>query len=292
MGTVYNGIDVAAAPFRAEKADWFLFLGRMDPTKGVRRAIEVVRAAGGRLLIAAKASEEAEQRYLEEEIESLLDEDAVYLGDVDATRKQQLLAEARALLFPIRWEEPFGLVMIEAMACGTPVVAMRRGSVPEVVDHGVTGFVCDSIEAMVEACDRLRTLDPGDIRPRCVERFDGSVMTRGIPGCLPFRHTRPRGVPAGGPARDPVPHRGLVRLSTPFASLGPRVSPGGMRKHIRRRVRIRRPGLQADADVNAVISVNTSGSRSSGSEEKRSEGDRGSEDRTDRPPSESEGGER
>jgi glycosyltransferase involved in cell wall biosynthesis len=179
IGTVYNGIDVAAAPFRAEKGDWFLFLGRIAPTKGVREAIEVARAAGGRLLIAAKASDDAEQRYLEEEVEPLLDEDAVYLGDVDSTRKQELLAGARALLFPIRWEEPFGLVMIEAMACGTPVVVMRRGSVPEVVDPGVTGFVCESVEEMVEACGRLRELDPADIRQRCAERFDGSVMTEG-----------------------------------------------------------------------------------------------------------------
>ena len=179
IGTVYNGIDVAAAPFRAEKDDWFLFLGRIHPTKGVREAIEVARAVGGRLLIAAKASDDAEQQYLEEEVEPLLNEDAVYLGDVDATRKQELLAGARALLFPIRWEEPFGLVMIEAMACGTPVVAMRRGSVPEVVEHGVTGFVCDSIEEMAAACGHLRTLDPAEIRRRCAERFDGSVMTRG-----------------------------------------------------------------------------------------------------------------
>jgi len=178
VATVYNGIDVAAAPFRAEKDDWFLFLGRMDPTKGVVEAIEIARAAGRRLLIAAKASDDDEQRYLEEVVEPLLDEDAVYLGDADANRKQELLAEARALLFPIRWEEPFGLVMIEAMACGTPVVAMRRGSVPEVVDHGVTGFVCDSVQEMVDACAELRNLDPEDIRRRCAERFDGSVMTR------------------------------------------------------------------------------------------------------------------
>jgi glycosyltransferase involved in cell wall biosynthesis len=179
VATVYNGIDVGAAPFRAEKGAWFLFLGRIHPTKGVREAIEVARAAGGRLLIAAKASDEAEQRYLEDEVQPLLAEDAVYLGDVDGTRKQELLADARALLFPIRWEEPFGLVMIEAMACGTPVVAMRRGSVPEVVDHDVTGFVCESIEEMVDACGQLGTLDPADIRQRCAERFDGSVMTRG-----------------------------------------------------------------------------------------------------------------
>jgi glycosyltransferase involved in cell wall biosynthesis len=150
----------------------------MHPTKGVVEAIQVARAAGRRLLIAAKASDDDEQRYLEEVVEPLLDEDAVYLGDADANRKQELLAEANALLFPIQWEEPFGLVMIEAMACGTPVVAMRRGSVPEVVDHAVTGFVCDSVQEMVDACGELQKLDPEDIRRRCAERFDGSVMTR------------------------------------------------------------------------------------------------------------------
>ena len=179
IGTVYNGIDVEAAPFREEKEGHLAFLGRMSPDKGAAAAIEVARRAGRRLLIAAKASEDDEREYLRTEVEPRLGEDAVYLGDLDAEAKMELLAGARALLFPIDWEEPFGLVMVEAMACGTPVIALRRGSVPEVVEDGHTGFVCDSIEEMVDACGRLDELDPVRVRRRCAERFDGRVMTEG-----------------------------------------------------------------------------------------------------------------
>ena len=179
VATVYNGIDVEAAPFRDEKQGHLVFLGRMSPDKGAVAAIEVARRAGRRLLIAAKASEDDEREYLRTEVEPWLGDDAVYVGDLDAEAKMDFLAGARALLFPIDWEEPFGLVMVEAMACGTPVIALRRGSVPEVVDDGITGFVCDSLEDMVEACDRVDELDPFRIRRRCAERFDQRVMTRG-----------------------------------------------------------------------------------------------------------------
>jgi glycosyltransferase involved in cell wall biosynthesis len=179
IATVPNAIDVGSMPFRDEKEDFLLFLGRVDPTKGIVEAIRIARRAGRRLLIAAKASDDEEQRYLEEEVEPLLGDGVEYLGDVDADGKLDLLMRARALLFPIQWEEPFGLVMIEAMACGTPVVATRRGSVPEVVEDGVTGAIRDTEDELVEACDLVARLDAETIRRRCAERFDTARMTRG-----------------------------------------------------------------------------------------------------------------
>jgi glycosyltransferase involved in cell wall biosynthesis len=179
VATVPNGIDVAAAPFRSEKDDLFVFLGRMSPDKGVEDAIEIARATGTPLMIAAKADEPRERAYLEQTVEPLLGEDARYVGPVDADEKGDLLARAKALLFPIDWEEPFGLVMVEAMACGTPVLATRRGSVPEVVIHGETGFIADDPTELVDLARRLPELDPRACRAWATERFDTSVMVRG-----------------------------------------------------------------------------------------------------------------
>jgi glycosyltransferase involved in cell wall biosynthesis len=177
LATVHNGIDVEASPFQERKGDAFLFLGRIDPTKGVLDAIEIARRTGRPLRIAAKASDDAERQYLRDEVEPRLGDGVDYLGDVDRDRKLELLADARAVLFPIHWEEPFGLVMIEAMSCGTPVVAMRRGSVPEVIEDGRTGFVGDSVDDLVDACGRLGELDPSEIRRVCADRFDRTRMT-------------------------------------------------------------------------------------------------------------------
>jgi len=141
-----------------------LFLGRMADDKGAHRAIAVARAAGIRLLMAAKMREPLEMAYFAEKVEPLLGPDAVYLGEVSHQRKLELLAGAAALLFPIRWNEPFGMVMIEAMACGTPVLAFPEGAAPEVVDHGRTGFLCDDEEAMVNALGRIGDLKRSDCR--------------------------------------------------------------------------------------------------------------------------------
>jgi glycosyltransferase involved in cell wall biosynthesis len=165
---IHHGIEASQFPVGDgtgdEEGPYVVFLGRMADDKGAHRAIQVARAAGIRVLMAAKMREPLEMQYFAEKVEPLLGPDAVYLGEVSHERKLELLAGASALLFPIRWNEPFGMVMIEAMACGTPVLAVPEGAAPEVVDHGRTGFLCDDEEAMVEAIGRLGELKRADCR--------------------------------------------------------------------------------------------------------------------------------
>lgn len=176
-GVCPNGLDLDAAPFRAQTGDYLAFLGRMSPEKGPADAIRIARAAGLPLLIGAKCREPAEHEYFERHVAPALGPDVVWLGELDAAAKYDLLAGARALLFPIAWPEPFGMVMIEAMACGTPVLATSRGSVPEVVADGVTGFVRDDPDELVEAVGRLHEIDRRACRRRVVERFSADAMT-------------------------------------------------------------------------------------------------------------------
>src|SRR5690606_25804348 len=146
--------------YRSEpEGDYVAFLGRISPEKRPDRAIEIARLAGVRIKIAAKV-DTVDEAYFRERIAPLLTEPHVeFVGEIDEAGKAEFLGNARALLFPIDWPEPFGLVLIEAMSCGTPCIAWRAGSVPEVVDHGVTGFVVDSIEAAVDAVRRASMLD-------------------------------------------------------------------------------------------------------------------------------------
>jgi glycosyltransferase involved in cell wall biosynthesis len=165
---IHHGVDAAHFPVGDGAGDadgpYVLFLGRMAEDKGVHRAIAIARKAGIRILLAAKMREPWEMQYFAEQVEPLLGSDAHYLGEVSHERKLELLAGASALLFPIRWNEPFGMVMIEAMACGTPVLAFPEGAAPEVVDDGRTGFLCDDDAAMVEAIGRLGELSRADCR--------------------------------------------------------------------------------------------------------------------------------
>jgi glycosyltransferase involved in cell wall biosynthesis len=148
----------------------------MSPEKGAAEAIAVARAAGRELRIGAKCREPAEQEYFDEHVRPHLGEGVVYLGELNRTEKAELLGNAAGVLCPINWEEPFGLVMIEAAACGTPVVATRRGSVPEVVEDGVTGFVVDGPRDMLDAIDQLGRLDRRRIREVAEERFTTRSM--------------------------------------------------------------------------------------------------------------------
>ncbi|MGH7734652.1 MAG: glycosyltransferase family 4 protein, partial [Gemmatimonadales bacterium] len=167
-GVIHHGIDPTPFPFGDGRGDaegeYLLFLGRMAPDKGAHRAIEVARKSGHRVLLAAKMREAWERAYFDEQVAPLLGADAVYLGEVPHERKLELLAGARALVFPIRWNEPFGMVMLESFACGTPVLAFAEGAAPEVVQDGKTGFLCEDEQAMAEAVDRVSTIRREDCR--------------------------------------------------------------------------------------------------------------------------------
>jgi glycosyltransferase involved in cell wall biosynthesis len=174
--TVHNAIRPSTFPFCADKEPFVLFLGRMNATKGPHLAIDAARAAGLPIVLAGKCSEPVEQAFFEREIKPRLGGDTEYFGVADAAAKRDLLSRACALMFPICWEEPFGLVMIEAMACGTPVVAMRRGSVPEIVVNGVTGITTDDPARLPAAIDLARSLDPAACRAHVTARFGTELM--------------------------------------------------------------------------------------------------------------------
>ncbi len=156
---IHHGIDAAAFPFGTGKGGYALYLGRMAPDKGAHRAIEACRKAGVPLKLVAKMREPAERAYYEAEVAPLLSEDVTYLGEVPHEEKVRLLADAAVLVNPIRWPEPFGLVMTESLACGTPVVTFPEGAAPEIVEHGRTGFVCADEAELADAILRAPDLD-------------------------------------------------------------------------------------------------------------------------------------
>jgi glycosyltransferase involved in cell wall biosynthesis len=175
-GTVHNAIDVASYPFSSDKDDYLLFLSRIAPEKGPHLAIEVARRLGMKLIIAAKV-DRRDAEFHREVVEPQIDgEQIVFLGEADAARKRELYARARCLLLPLCWEEPFGLVMAESMACGTPVVAIARGAAPEIIVHGETGFLCEDADGMVGAVRQLDRIDPARCRRHVVEHFSPAIM--------------------------------------------------------------------------------------------------------------------
>jgi glycosyltransferase involved in cell wall biosynthesis len=177
-GTVHHGLPLELHRPHYDAGKYLVFLGRVSPEKGVDRAIAIARGAGLPLKIAAKI-DRGDREYFASQIEPLLATPGVeFLGEIDERAKTQLLGGALALLFPIDWPEPFGLAMIEAMACGTPVIAFRRGSVPEVVDPGVTGFIVTSIDEAVACVERARGLDRRECRRQFERRFCAARMAR------------------------------------------------------------------------------------------------------------------
>jgi glycosyltransferase involved in cell wall biosynthesis len=177
--TVYNGTDLESFTFNEKGGECFVFVGRICPEKNIEGAIAIARRTGVPLRIAAKV-DPVDVEYHESVIKPLIDGRQVeYLGEVGDTEKDELLGSACALLFPVDWPEPFGLAMTEAMACGTPVLALRRGSVPEVVEDGVTGFVRNSEEDLAVVADQVGQLSRRACRERVERLFSVQVMTDG-----------------------------------------------------------------------------------------------------------------
>jgi glycosyltransferase involved in cell wall biosynthesis len=178
-GVVYNGILMDRYPLREDKDDFLFFLGRADEEKAPHLAIEAARRAGRRLVMCVTTKNERERSYWAANVEPILGDDVEVHGECPNDQKTDLLARAAALLFPIQWDEPFGLVMTEAMACGTPVVAWRNGSVPEVVADGETGFIVESVDEMAAAVERVGDLDPRVMRSRVEQYFSAAAMITG-----------------------------------------------------------------------------------------------------------------
>jgi glycosyltransferase involved in cell wall biosynthesis len=178
LATVHHGLPESLYRFQPTPDDYFAFVGRMSPEKRVDRAIEIARATGTRLRIGAKV-DPADEEYFESQVRPLLRHPLIeYIGEIDEAQKDELLGNARALLFPIDWPEPFGLVLIEALACGTPVVAYRCGSVPEVIEHGITGFIVDDQQEAVEAARYIGRIDRLVCRNAFERRFTAHRMAQ------------------------------------------------------------------------------------------------------------------
>lgn len=172
IDVVYNGIKVNDYIFREKPDDYFIFLGRLNKEKGVIDAINTAKEAGVRLIVAGNIVGADEWHYFIHEVQPLLNEENVnFVGQIDFNEKVKLLGGAKALLFPIDRREPFGLVMIEAMACGTPIIAYRRGSVPEVVKDKKTGFIVDNKKEMVQAIKKIDVINRHDCRAQVEQNF-------------------------------------------------------------------------------------------------------------------------
>jgi glycosyltransferase involved in cell wall biosynthesis len=211
--TVHHGYPKTQYKFSAApKGAYLAFLGRVAPEKGVDRAIEIAKRAGLPLRIAAKI-DTADLEYFIARIEPLFAAPGVeFIGEISEQEKSEFLGNARALLFPISWPEPFGLVMIEAMACGTPVIGFNHGSVPEVLSDGITGFIVNSVDEAVHAVDRVKWLDRTDVRACFERRFSIEVMARGYEAAY-------RTVLQTAEAEKSVRRRVLSSLSSPSTEL-------------------------------------------------------------------------
>jgi glycosyltransferase involved in cell wall biosynthesis len=178
IATVHNGIRVEEYPFVEAKEDFVLFLGRTSDEKGVHVALDAARDAGRRLVIAGSWTIPSEQEYFERHVRPRLGSEAEWVGEVDANEKKDLLGRAACVVFPALWEEPFGLVIVEALACGTPVAGLRAGAVPELLDER-TGAVADDAAGLADAIRRAVDLDPSACRARAKSRFSTEAMVRG-----------------------------------------------------------------------------------------------------------------
>jgi len=219
LGTVLHGLPENILPYRrTPSADYFAFLGRISPEKGPDKAIKIAARAGVPLKMAAKI-DAADHRYWDQEIAPMVAShpNVEFIGEINELQKADFLGNARALLFPICWPEPFGLVMIEAMACGTPVIALAHGSVPEIIDHGVSGFVVHSMDEAVAAANAVGTLDRPAIRKRFEQRFTAERMARDY--LTAYRRL---------PALQQTPQLGLLTLPASESAIRMPIPSGGL----------------------------------------------------------------
>jgi glycosyltransferase involved in cell wall biosynthesis len=178
-GTVYNGLPLEDYPYSEEREDFLLFVGRISPEKGVHHAIEVADELDLPLIIAAKL-ESVDVPYFNQYIAPKLSDDRIkWIGEVNEQERNDLMSRARCFLHPATWPEPFGLTLIESMACGCPVVAFRKGSISEIVENGVTGYVVDDTEDMVDAVENIKSIDGAKCRSSVLERFNPEQMADG-----------------------------------------------------------------------------------------------------------------
>lgn len=176
VDTVYHGIYPEEFAFNGAPGEYLAFLGRIHPQKGPVHAINIARATGQKLIIAAK-TDPAEFEYLRKRVRPLIDgKQIIFLGEVGQAEKVKLLSQARALLSPLQWDEPFGIVNLEAMACGTPVITMRRGSMPEIIEDGKTGFLCRNAAEMRAAIQKINTIDRRYCREYVRQHFSAREM--------------------------------------------------------------------------------------------------------------------
>jgi glycosyltransferase involved in cell wall biosynthesis len=178
-GVVHNGIDLGAYPFVEQKDDFLVYIGRANPDKGPTLAIEVARRAGLPLAMVVKRNEPFERAYWDEIVAPVLNDEVEVYEAISHEQKADLLGRARAMVFPIQWPEPFGLVMVEAMACGTPVVACPAGAAVELVENGVTGYLREGIDDLVDAVASIGNCSPAACRDRVAANFSASVMVSG-----------------------------------------------------------------------------------------------------------------
>jgi glycosyltransferase involved in cell wall biosynthesis len=178
VGTIYHGLPANLLNIGTGEGNYLAFIGRISPEKRVDRAIEIAKAIGLQLKIAAKIDSE-DQKYFDSHIKQLLDDPLIeFIGEINEDQKERFLGDALAMLFPVDWPEPFGMVMIESMACGIPVIAFNCGSVPEVIDDGESGFIVNSVDESIKAVEKLNKLSKRNVRNCFEQRFTAERMTR------------------------------------------------------------------------------------------------------------------
>src|SRR5437016_2648691 len=207
---VHNGVDLDRHPYCDTKEDFLVFVGRVNADKAPEIAIEVARAAGLALTMIVKRSEPAEWHYWNEVVAPLLHDGVDVIEQPPHALKVALVGRARATLCPINWPEPFGLVLAESLACGTPVITRPVGAAPEIVTHGSTGFLCDTTEEMIEAVDRVATLSPQVCRTHATDRFSANAMVTNYEAV--YRAVlRGQKSPSTAAAMTPEPRKNLPR---------------------------------------------------------------------------------